>query len=79
MLGRNGANRARSVEFDFDDECAVVCVGDGRWFLYELESDIDSEQHSTANNGASYGGALTNNVRACADRSVVRGSNCASS
>ena len=72
MLVRSGANCARSVKFYFDDECAVVCVGNGRWFLYELESDIDSEQHATASNGASYGGALTDNVRARATRCFSR-------
>jgi len=79
MLGRNGANCARSVKFNFDDECAVVRVGDGRWFLYEFESDSYSEQHTTTSNGTRYGGALTNNVRACAARCPNCWSDCASS
>ena len=79
MLGWNCANRARSVEFNFDDERHAVCLGHGRWFLYELESDIDSEQHTTASNGARYGGALTVDVRARAAWCPNCWSDCASS
>lgn len=79
VLGWVGANRARSVQINFDDERVVVCVGDGWWFLYELEPDIDPEQHTATGDGSSDGGAFIVDVRTRTDRGVVRGRNCASS
>ena len=71
MLGFSCSNRARSGKLDLYDESAVVCMGDGRWFLHELESDIDPEQHTATSDGASNGCALSIDVWTSTDWSVI--------
>ena len=58
MLGKLDANYPWAVEFYFDDERDAFCLGNGWWLLYELEPNIDSEQHAAPSNGSSNGDSL---------------------